>query len=88
VRRERERFSCWCAAPQADEMLKQQQGSMLGGWLGRVTGSFSESDDEGTARRGGTTSARGATPKRWGSGIVTALSGTGRCGTLQVAMRV
>ena len=58
-------------------MLKQQQGGMLGGWLGRVTGSYSESDEEGTARRGGTTSAPGATPRGWGSGIVTALSG--RC---------
>ncbi len=59
-------------------MLKQQQGGMLGGWLGRVTGSFSESDEEGTARRGGTTSAPGASPRGWGSGMVTALSGSGR----------
>ena len=74
-------------ALQADEVLKQQQGGMLGGWLGRVTGSFSESDEEGTARRGGTTSAPGASPRGWGSGMVTALSGSGRSAAFLISHR-
>lgn len=73
-----------CNARQADQVA--QQPGVLSGWLGRVTSSFSESDDEGTARRSGSTSVSGTGSKRWGSGIVTVLSGgtgTGRCARRQ-----
>ncbi len=70
-----------CSSVQAEQGARQSGGG-LGGWFGRVTGTMTiDSEDEGTGmrQRGGTTPAGAASARpRWGSGLVTAISSTGR----------
>lgn len=70
-----------CSSVQAEQGARQSGGG-LGGWFSRVTGTMtieSEDDGTGTRQRGGTAPAGAASTRpRWGSGLVTAISGTGR----------